>query len=167
MRWLTFLIFAYLTVCVQFALSGTLGWADAAPNLVLLLAVFLALHAGIEAALVGCFLLGLLFDVVSPYGLGTHAVVFGVLGFIVYQLRAVMYREHPMTHLTLGALIGFAYVMLLFFRQWLRSFVFDEPSQLDFRSLMLGVLTTTLAAPIAIYFLRRVRRVFAFNSSGG
>ncbi len=163
MRWWTFLIVAYLIVCVQFAQASVLQLGGWAPNLILILVVFLALHAATEPALVGCVLIGFMHDAITDQGLGTHPLIYGLLGLSVTQLRAIMYREHPFTHLTLGAMIGLAYILMLNLREWLRAFWLKEEETVFIATQLGGVLLTMLLAPVMIYFLRSIRKYFAFK----
>lgn len=164
MRWLVFLIFAYFVVSLQFALGGILGMGEKTPNLVLLLVIFIGLHAPVDAALVAGFMLGLMHDVISAHGIGTYALAYSLISGIAFQLRGVMYADHVATHFTITILLGVLLIFYLMFRHWVRSFVFSGEATITFWPQLLGVLLTAVLAVPAIHMLRKIRRTFQFSN---
>lgn len=104
MRWLPFFILAYITLGLQLGVGEFVSFRGAAPNLVLILVVFIAGNAPRDAALMSSFLLGLFQDMIGAQPLGLHALAYGVAGLLVAGSRQVTYGDHPLTHffLTLG-----------------------------------------------------------------
>ncbi len=62
MRWPPFFILAYIVLGMQIGLSGIVNVHGAKPDFVLMAAIFIALNASRDPALLGCFILGLLRD---------------------------------------------------------------------------------------------------------
>ena len=58
-RWLTFILFAYLMLGLQIGLGGLAGVKSAQINFPLIAAVFISINARRDPALVACFVLGL------------------------------------------------------------------------------------------------------------
>src|SRR5678809_627478 len=104
MRWLAYFILAYLALALQIGLAPYLQYRGAAPNLVLLAAVFVALNAPRDAALLGCFCLGVMQDLVTQQQLGLFALSYGLMGLVVFGLNQVVDRDHPLTHFSMTLL---------------------------------------------------------------
>src|SRR4051812_9292576 len=98
MRWIPYFILAYIALGVQVALYGFFEVRNSAPNLVLLVVVFLAVNGGREAVLLGSFLLGLMQDLLTLQPLGTWAVCYSLVAMFVLSTQEIVYREHPLTH---------------------------------------------------------------------
>lgn len=163
MRWLPFLILSYLFVSLQFALGGMLQWGELTPNLVLILVIFIGLHAPLEAALLGCCTLGFMHDIISSHGIGTYALAYSLIGALTLQLRGVMYADHTATHFTITILLGLALTLYLLLRHWVRGFFFSDELGVSFFPQMGSVLITAAIAVPLIYLLRQMRRTFAFS----
>ena len=164
MRWITFVIAGYLFVCAQFALGGLLRWGEATPNLVLVLLVFVALHARTRAALVAGFVAGLMHDVVAGHGLGTFALAYPLVVAVAVQLRDVLSTEHAVTHALVTLLLGTLVAASLVVRHAIRGrIVADDPSIALGRQLLGAVATTVASLPI-VWLLRKARRAFGFST---
>jgi rod shape-determining protein MreD len=165
MRWLPFLILAYVFVAVQFSLGSVLHhWGEWTPNLVLLLVLFIGMHAMLEPALVAGLILGLMHDVIASHGIGTYALGYAMLAFFAVQLRGIMYSDHIVTHVMMPFLLGVILVVYLVFRQWVRGFYYPPDDLVSFGGRFMGVLVTTAAAIPVIGLLRKIRKVFAFEN---
>lgn len=162
MRWLPFLIIAYLVVSIQFAMGGILQQYQSTPNLVLLLVIFIGLHAPLDAALLACFALGFMHDIISAHGIGTYALAYSLIGALAFQLRSIMYADHVATHFTITILLGITLILYVMFRHWVRSFYFVDEYAINFWQQFVGVLITAFLALPTIYFLRKIRRTFHF-----
>src|SRR5579884_3280045 len=102
MRWPMYFILAYLSVALQVGLTPHLAYHGAAPNLVLLAAVFIAMHAPRDAALLGCFGLGVLQDLLTQQPPGLFALSYGLMALFIVGAQQAVYREHPLTHFSLA-----------------------------------------------------------------
>jgi rod shape-determining protein MreD len=164
MRWLPFLILAYFFVSVQFALGGILRLGEYTPNLVLLLVIFIGLHAPLDAALLAGFTLGFMHDIISSHGIGTYALAYSLICALAVQLRGIMYADHFATHFTITLMLGGMLILYLLFRHWMRSFFFADEVAITFWSQATAMLVTAFLALPVIYLLRKMRRTFHFSN---
>src|SRR3954453_7167871 len=118
MRWVSYFILAYIAVGVQFALSGFVEIKGAAPNLVLLVVIFLAVNGGREPVLLGSFLLGLMQDLLTLHPMGTWAVTYSLVAMFVLSTQEIVYREHPLTHFSLALTGGILCGIVLTVHGW-------------------------------------------------
>lgn len=158
MRWPPYFILAYLALGVQAGVGADVAVGLAQPNLVLIAAIFIALHAPRDSALLGCFAMGLLQDLLTLQPLGLFALSYGLVGLFVVSSQEIVYREHPLTHvlLTLAGSLMTGGVLLV--HAWVRG-----PS-LPVGSVLMSALYTAAVAPAVLWPLARFRRVFAFQS---
>jgi hypothetical protein len=118
-RWGVFLIFALIGIAIDGGFLDVLRieslW-DVRPSFCAVLAVFIALSAPRITALWGCFALGLLLDLSTPYTADGNRIVWlvgpyalGLLagGWLVVRGRTVVFRRRALTIgvLTLGFLL--------------------------------------------------------------
>jgi rod shape-determining protein MreD len=164
MRWLPFFILAYLTLGVQSGLGPFAQVGGARPNLVLLAAVFVAINAPRDSALLGCVLLGLMQDLLTNSPLGLWGLALGVVGWFVVNSRDIVYREHFLTHFSLGlsgALVSGAVV-------WMHSWAYGRlhpqvhVSRPELGTMAAGALYTAVLAPVVLGLLQRMQKIFAF-----
>ena len=118
MRWLAYFILAYVAVALQIGLGPFLRYKGAQPNLVLLAAVFIALNAPREAALLGCLCMGLLQDLVTQQPPGLFALAYGLTAMVAVAVHQVVYREHPLTHFSLALVGGLITMTVLLVHGW-------------------------------------------------
>jgi rod shape-determining protein MreD len=171
MRWLPFFILAYVALGVQSGLSGY-DQVDrlyhARPNLVLLSALFVAVHAQRDAALLAAFILGLMQDLLTDSPLGLNAFAYGAIAAIIVNVQEMVYRDHVLTHVSLGLVGGLIYAAIVYLHgliyHWAhtgRSSSWSRPSLLP---LLAGAVYTAALAPVVLYVLQRFRRVFGFRA---
>ena len=158
MRWFTYFILAYVFIGLQSGLSGYVHYRGAAPNLVLIAAVFIALNAPREPAVLGCFLMGLMQDMLAQHPLGLYALGFGVVGLVVHSLQTLVYREHPLTHFAMTLIAGVLVTALVLVHGLV------HPPRLPSGPLLLGAVYTALLAPVVIFILQKLRRIFGFDT---
>ena len=131
MRWPIFAMFAFVAVVAQLSVRNAMTLYSVlgiSPDVVMPLAVFIALFAQRTSALWGCMILGLLMDLAprehaEPYHLlGIHALGYAAAGYMVLQMRTMVFRRRSVTvgFLTfLGLLVAsLVAVMLLAIRSW-------------------------------------------------
>ena len=120
MRFLPFFILAYIALGIQSGLTGYGAIYQARPNLALLVVIFIAVNANRDAALLGCFLLGLTQDLLTGQSpLGLNAVSYGLIGILVINTQEVVYSDHFLTHISLGLLGGLMYALLVYGHGWI------------------------------------------------
>ena len=181
MRWVTYLILAYLAIGLQVGLGAYVEYQGATPNLVLLAAVFIAINAPRDAALLGCFGMGLMHDLLTHQPPGLFALSYGLVGLMAAGAQQVVYRDHPLTHFSMALGAGLVVALLVLLNGWARppgpavtawvGGVGPAPAtQMSFAEVRLSpaveftrALYTAVLAPVALGLLVRVKRAFAFQ----
>ena len=172
MRWPAYFIFAYLVLGLQTGMTAFVQFHGAAPNLVLLAMLFIALCAPRDAALLGAFGLGLMQDLLTQQPLGLYAFSYGLIAMLVSGAQTTMYREHPVTHVSMALVGSVICSIFILIHGWVRppesprianatalSIMRVSPTMLLYQTLY-----TTLLSPLILGALMRVRRIFAFHS---
>src|SRR5438045_9109129 len=118
MRWISYFILSYLIIAVQMAMAGYLRWGQASPNLVLPAAVFIAINARREHALIGAFGLGFLQDLFTQHPLGLYAFAYGLVGLFVGGTQPAVDRDDPLTHLFITLLASVLAGFGVLFSNW-------------------------------------------------
>src|ERR1700761_1656292 len=118
MRWIVYFILAYVAVGLQVGLAPLRRYDEGMPNFVRLAVIFIALNAPREPALLGAFMLGLLQDLMSTQGMGIYAFSYGLAAMFTISTQEIVYREHPLTHFTLGLITGFTTAVVLTLHAW-------------------------------------------------
>jgi rod shape-determining protein MreD len=173
LRWFTYVILAYLAIAVQIGLGTFVRYRGAEPNFVLLAALFIALNAPRDAALLGCFCLGVLQDLVTQQPPGLFALSYGFTGMLAVSAHQVVYRERALTHFALALIGGMLTAAVLLLHGWIhpdaaRAAGPDGTTALNAIRLsptteLTRALYTALLAPVVIGLLQRSRRSFAFQ----
>lgn len=157
MRWPAFFILAYLAVAIQSGLAGYVHIGGAAPDLVLLAAVFLCLNAPTDAALLGCFVLGLAHDMLTLQPIGSYALAYGLFGLLAVKAREELPRHHPLSHAALALAGGLITGAILVVRDWIR------PPGMAVSTAFVSAVYTAILAPILVWALQRFARLFTFT----
>jgi rod shape-determining protein MreD len=157
MAWIPYFILAYLTLGLQIGLRGYFEIGQAWPNLVLLVAIFIAVNAPREAALLGCFMLGVMQDLATQQTLGLFAFSYGLVAMFTVSTQQVVYREHPLTHFTLALVGSILTSLVLVIHGWIYQ---GRPSMM---AMFYSALYTAVLAPVVLGVLQRMRRAFSFQ----
>ena len=167
MRFFPFFILAYFALGIQFGLTGYGAIYQARPNLVLLVAIFIAVNAHRDAGLLGCFLLGFMQDLLSSQSpLGLNAFSYGVIGMIVINTQEFVYSDHFLTHISLGLLGGLLYALLVYTHGWVYFSLLHGSLKMTRPSagpLVVSAFYTAALAPFVLALLRRMKRIFGFR----
>src|SRR5690606_22780230 len=165
MRWLAYFILAYLTLGAQAGLGAFLEYGGAAPNLVLLAAIFIAAHAPRDAALLGCFGMGLMQDMLTAQPLGVFALAYGLVGMMVTSSQSAVQQENPLAHIVV-ALVSAAVVAGVV---WLNAMLAPRftgeavAGGAGLGTLLIGAGYTALLAPVVLWLLGRLKKSFSFE----
>lgn len=173
MRGFAFTLLAYVALALQIGLGPYIEWQGARPNLVLLAAVFIGMNAKREPALLGCFALGLVQDLLTAQPLGVYAFSYGLAALLVTGSAQVVYRDHPLAHVSMALAAGIIAMFVTLISARLHP---GAPEVISGKTTIpaahVGVGTefrrlvyTTLLAPIVLWVLGRIRRAFAFKGS--
>jgi cell shape-determining protein MreD len=182
MNWTVFGIFAYLLLVLQTAAAPSMElptrFGAAGPQFVLVLGVVVGLFAAPRVVYLAWGILGLLVDLVSPFtgGQGTlsftlvgpHVLGYLAAGFVLLQLRSMVFRQHPFSTgfsiVLAGAAAELVVVLLLSLRGMYEAMPgFSAMNELALRGISLlysGVVGTLLAVP-----LLRLIAIFGFPTS--
>jgi rod shape-determining protein MreD len=172
MRILPYLILAYLALGMQSGLGGLLSEAGAVPNFVLIAVIFIASHAAREAALLGCFGLGLMQDLLTQQPLGVYALAYGIVGMMIAGGASPVSRENPLAQMMMTLVGGGVVTLVILLNQ---RFVPAGPAlqvtpdvvvpaiRPGIMPLVIGVLVTAVLAPAFLWPLQKLRKRFAFE----
>lgn len=158
MRYIPWFILAYVVLGLQSGLSPYISIDGSPPNLLLPVAIFIALYAPRDAALLGTYVLGLMQDMLSLEPLGVHALVYAAVTLGVRYSQPLLFREHWITHLLLGLTGGVLHAMILV----LVGFRLAPAPPI--MMLATYVLYTTAITPLMLYPLQKCKRFFGFQA---
>ena len=158
MRWLPLYILAYVVLGLQIGLAPYADFRGAPPNLVLVCVIFIALNVPKQPALMMCFAIGLVQDMLSGHALGLFAFAYAVAGFFILATREVVYRDHPLTHFSMTFVSGLLVACVQLLHGWVRL---NAEQRLPASMLLTGALYTAVLAPFLLIPLQRMRRVFS------
>lgn len=158
MRWLVYFILAYVALGIQAGLASPfMRWRGAVPNVVLLAAIFISINAPREAALFGCFLLGLMQDMLTTQALGVYAFSYSLVGMFVISTQEFVHRDHPLTHFSLTLAGGLITAGVVFIHGWVRG-PWMPPA-----ALVTSAVYSALLGVVVLGLLQKMRKVFAFQ----
>lgn len=178
MRWLVFLIFAYLLLGAQVGVGEHFRVMGASPNLVLLGVVFIALNTPREAALTAALLLGLFHDLAASSGpFGLHAVAYGLVGLAATSANREVYTDHPLTHFfaSLGGqlIVAVTTAAVLLAQSYVHGSRVPAGAeeggpivlgpQVPWATLAGSCLYTAILAPLGLGLLARIKPLFGFE----
>lgn len=157
MRLLPYILLGYIAVGMQVGFAGYVHLGGAAPNIVLIVAIFFALFAQKETALISCFTLGLMQDLLTQQRLGLYALSYGLLAIVVVSTAAMVYREHPLTHAAIALAASLFTSILLI----IHGAIFGSAP--GFGTSMLSAILTAFLAPAIIWGLMKLRPVLGMR----
>lgn len=112
MNWLAFIAAAYISYALQGGLAPLWTLNGITPNLLLVLMIFVGLHAPRSVTLVAAMILGLLMDLrpgpLASGGalVGPHTLGFLIGGYATLQLRNLLVRGSVITLVLLTFIVG-------------------------------------------------------------
>jgi rod shape-determining protein MreD len=162
MRWIVFVIFAYVMLGMQIGMGDQLRIGGAGPNLVVLAVGFICLNTAREPALAASFVLGLLQDLASSTApIGLHAFAYSVVGLLIARSNRQVYSDHPLTHLFTCLLAQTAVALIVLGHSYLRPP--DGATHLAVMPLLGSCVYTAALAPLVLGVLSRVKPLFGFE----
>ena len=157
MRWLPFILLAYVMLGLQIGLGG-LPRAGAV-NFVLIAAVFLSLNATRSVAVPACFGLGLLQDIAGIGPIGTYALTYSLVALMVAGTDRALSAEHPITHFVITLAGGVVTAIVLWLHGNLARYGVASPMG---PGLVSAFYSAVVAMP-ALWALNRMRKTFRFR----
>jgi rod shape-determining protein MreD len=127
---------------------------------VLLYALFIALCAPRDAALLGSFGLGLMQDLLTQQPMGVYAFSYGLIAMLIVPTQSMVFRENPITHVSVALVGSVICSTMIVIHGWVRRDVI----RISPTTLLYQTLYTALLAPMFIGSLMRVRKAFAFQA---
>lgn len=177
MRWFTFAILAYVALAVQTGIDSFVrlqaaGSVLAELNIVLVVVVFLAVYAPRQQALLACFVLGALQDLVTQQPFGLFALSYGLVALVITGMSQAVHRGHPLTHFTFTLAGGVVTAFVLIVHGWIHppahvavaANLSTPPLKQSSMLFFTSTLYTAIVAPFAIALLHRLKRPLGFNS---
>lgn len=173
MRWFAYFILAYVMLGLQLGLGAHMQYRGTAPNLVLLVVIFLSLNAPRTEAMLGSFLLGAMQDLVTLEPMGLYAFSYGLVAMLVSLVGQLAYREHPLTQFFMTLVGGGLTAFVLLIHGWIHPLspartqgnVVIHAVRQSPGVLLVCIVYTALLSPIVLGVLQRMQRVFAFQPS--
>lgn len=177
MRWPVFAIFAFVLVVMQLSLRNVLtlqSLKQISPDLVACLAVFVCLFAHRTSALWACWALGVAMDLAptdddpSYFLIGPHALGYVFGGFLVLQIRTMVFRRKAITigFMTVVFLLAASIlaVFLLAVRSWYPE-AQGYPALSEFwRRVLIAVYSGVMAIPLGM-LLNSTMTLWGFQSN--
>jgi len=175
-RWIFFVMLAYVAVVVQTTVGGLLvihtAWVGpVAPDVLAMVAVFVAMAVRNRAdAGLACWVLGLGLDLASGPGattvVGPMAFAYGLGGLAVFQLREALFRDKIVTQVVMVLFFAAATHALWITLQALvtRSLTWNEYGNALLQAVMLGAYSGVLAPFVHAVLLRYERIVLIVPS---
>ena len=179
MRWFVFAVLAYVLLALQVSSLGEISLFGAAlrPQPLVILAVFVGLSAPGRTAMMAWGVLGLLLDLTSAWPLpgdravtivGPYTLGFLAAGYTLYELRSMLFRQHPLTlaamTIVCGIAVNLVVVGVFTVRDWYDPLAYwSARGELLARGMAL-LYTGLIAAVLAIPLIK-IAPLFAFQHS--
>ena len=163
MRWPIYFILAYFAVALQIGIGSHFTVWGARPNLVMIAVVFIAMHAPRDAALLGCFALGIMQDLTTadPSRLGLYGLAYGLFALMIGGYGTPAVRGNPIMHFVLTLMCGIVTAFVVLLHGWLHRFTHGIPMPIG--TMLWSAAYSALLAPFILVPLNRLRRLFAFE----
>ena len=173
MRWIPFAILLYIAAAFQVARFGLLSSSGKypMPEYIILIAVFYAMYAADDAAILVGLLCGILLDVTSSSVLGTLTIPLALTCWAILKIRLSVFREHAISQIILTALSILVFALLALTLRWILAWaVKADPRGLvswDYIRGMLenAVYTALLAWPL-FWLLLKAEGLLGFGLRG-
>ncbi len=167
MRWFTFIILAYVMLGLQIGLGRVIGVGEAQINFVLIAATFIAINCHRSPAILGCFALGLLQDMVSPGPLGLYAMAYSTMALMVAGTDRALSVEHPFTHFLVTFFGGLVVAIIIWVHSKVYTIIHGTNITTPLVPLLVGTFYTSLLSLPVLWILTKMRKAFRFRTAGG
>ncbi len=157
MRWISCFILAYIALGIQMGMGEFVRVRGAAPSIVVLAVIFIALNAPRDSALLACFVIGALQDMTTLAPLGLYALSYSIVGMFMVSTHDVISRNHPVTHFSMAFVASLIVGAVICVHGWVRG------PTVPLAGLFTSALYTAILAPIVLGLLTRIKKLFAFS----
>lgn len=161
MRWLACFILAYLAIGIQIGADPYFRFHGVMPDLILIAVIFIAINARRDSALLGCMLIGAMTDLVTGVSFGLYTLAYSLVAMFVVSTQDIVYREHPLTHLSLPFFGSLLVTAVLF----VYGLIHRESGAQTLTMLFASAVYTAALGPVLLGILQRMKRIFAFQPS--
>ena len=155
MRFLRWLLLAFGACLLQSVVAPRYLPGPFRPELLLLMAAFVAMRSPDGEALPLCWLLGLLRDVLSCGPLGAYALMYLIVGLLLPRLRAYLSPRSLVAHALLGFAACLTVEMVYLVADSVRLGI--APSAAAAGALFITSLATGCLTPVSFHVLERMR----------
>ncbi|MEM6314588.1 MAG: rod shape-determining protein MreD [Planctomycetota bacterium] len=155
-----FAILAYLVLGLQLGLGDIVGWGGWGPNLVLIVAAWIAVRASAESALLGPFLLGVTHDLLTPMPLGLLAFTYGIAAVATLRIRKSLIPNAPIVQALITLVFG---GLLTVASPTLNRLRGGEPDGPPWTALLVSTILSALLAPLLMPLLERLAEVMGMR----
>ena len=119
MRWPVYFIFAYVMLGLQVGMSRFIAFHGAAPNLGLIAVLFIAFNTRRETALLACFVIGFLQDLLSEQQPGLFAFAYGLVAMVVVETHQSVNRGRLIKPFVFALIGGLITALVILLHSWL------------------------------------------------
>lgn len=166
MRWMALLAVLLVAAVLQSTAVAWIRIHRIGPDLLFIVAVYYALHAGPADGLLAAWAAGLTTDLFSDVRMGTFAFAFGLVGLLVVRFRELVFRDHPVTQVLITAVgCGMAQVLAQTVTIALQPALQPDLWKVFLTALYTAVYTAVLA-PYLLWLLGRVRGLLGLRPPG-
>ena len=158
MKWLTWFLLAYVVLGMQMGMGEFVRVRGGTPNIALLAVIFLGRWGERDAALLACFAIGAMQDLTTLAPLGLYALAYSLVGLFVTGVQDVVDRQHPATHLAVTFMSGIIVGIVLIAHGYVRG------PRVPIGPLCSSVIYTSILAPIVLFALGKMKRLFALGA---
>jgi rod shape-determining protein MreD len=160
-RWLTFIVFAYLMLGLQTGLGALADVGPAWVNFPLIAAVFIAVNARRDPALIACFVLGLLHDLLGESSLGVYALAYCLVAWLIEGTDRALSPDHPFTHFVMTLFGGGVTAVVVYLQGHLA--LSDAVQPVPFWPLLATAFYSACVAVPALWAVGKFRKRFKFR----
>jgi len=170
MRWSVYFIFAYLMLGLQVGMSRFISFHGAAPNLGLIAVLFISLNARRETALLACFVIGFVQDLLSEQQPGLFAFAYGLVAMVVVETHQSVNGSRVIKQFVFALIGGLMTACVLLLHSWLHPAgdatiegkIILPPVRISAGVEFMRAIYTAVLAPIVLGAVQRTRGLFAF-----
>ncbi|MEK6645018.1 MAG: rod shape-determining protein MreD [Planctomycetota bacterium] len=170
MRWIAFSIVVYVVTVLQTAVVPFLGVHHTQPDLLIILAVYYALTARAQDALLAAWCIGLAADLTGlgfarHGGVGLHAFTLGLIAILIVNTRDFTFRDSVITRLVYTLLAAFLQSMIVGLHLYYTAA--NRPALIDVvQGSLYSAVFTALLAPYGHWVLGRMRHMLGLGTVG-
>jgi rod shape-determining protein MreD len=173
MRWITFILLLYIAAALHSAWFCALGGAEKFPRIdyVAMLAIFYALFAAEDYALMAALCCGILYDLMAPSPIGPHTFSLALVAWVIVRVRLSIFREHVISQAVVTMLAAAAFGLLtqslwVIMPKLLGIATTGLPFGAAMKAWLINALYTGIVAPGVFWLLFKLNTLLGFSVRG-